>query len=62
MATVLENYRIAVHAIRPNAKLKNLRVQPGILDYQIMDGDEQIGDAQISPTAAWREAGYWLMN
>lgn len=59
MATVLQNYQIAVHGYRPNARCVT-RGKPGFRAYQIMDGSDILSDEEVNPTVAWREAGALL--
>lgn len=59
--TVLQGYRFAVHAHRPNARLV-VTTCDGARFYQIKDGDEELSRQEVGPTIAWREAGYRLCN
>jgi hypothetical protein len=62
MATVLENYRIAVRAAKPLARMTVVTSEDGHRFYQIMDGDNALTGEEVSPTIAWREADYRLCN
>lgn len=61
MATVTENYKIAVEGARPNAALRYI-IKFGSRFYRVVDGDEVLADMEISPMIAWREAERQLCN
>jgi hypothetical protein len=58
MATVMQEYRNIVRGFRPAATVKVVFDYPrtGDRSYQIVDGVTPVGDPQIDPTTAWREA------
>lgn len=53
--TVLGQYRSAVLGLRPGAECRRVKTDWGF-GYQIVSGDDSIGDVEADQTIAWREA------
>lgn len=61
MATVVENYKIAVQVMRPDAAMRYIKIE-GLRCYRIVDGDQILADAEPSYLAAWRQAERYLCS
>ena len=62
MATVMQSYKIVVHARRPGSRLVIADRPAGDRLYAVFDGDERLTADEVTPTVAWRQAEFNLAN